>query len=318
MRIRSSRRPTSGLPRRSLSSARSSGFTLVELLVVIGIIAVLTAILLPAIGRARKSASDLVCLANLRSIGHSALLYANEWRGVLPTNGTALSVVPAETNRSHYWLSSTAWFEKLNIWKAYGRGFAPGASPGTSYDYGNVARTGFIRTVYQCPLTRSLVQDEVRRGGKDFTYDYSLNHRLGGEYSGRSPRIPTTKHLRAQRWWFADAGFYYNSGAAFQYYPKNAVPIEDYGSSGGVFEGPWMFAGFDRGTSTWWWSNDLPSHGNSGKRNDKGINVLFGDGHAARVTAAEVRALRATRSGGKSVVLWEWSGNTELRPPGTR
>lgn len=60
------------------------GFTLVELLVVIGIIALLISILIPTLGRAREAAMRTSCTSNLRQIHNAVQLYANANRGYMP------------------------------------------------------------------------------------------------------------------------------------------------------------------------------------------------------------------------------------------
>jgi prepilin-type processing-associated H-X9-DG protein len=70
---------------------RFAAFTLVELLVVIGIIALLISILLPALSKARRAANNLVDLANIRSIVQAMQVYATNYNGYFPggANSTA-------------------------------------------------------------------------------------------------------------------------------------------------------------------------------------------------------------------------------------
>ena len=61
---------------------RQSGFTLVELLVVIAIIAILAALLLPALASAKERGKRAVCISNLKQIGVNSLMYANDFNDI--------------------------------------------------------------------------------------------------------------------------------------------------------------------------------------------------------------------------------------------
>ena len=227
-------------------SRRTRGFTLVELLVVIGIIALLVSILLPALSRAREMAKQTKCLSKLKNIGNAFVMYVNDNQGWLPADGIY------NHNPADYLWWEQAWISQLQYG---GIGKYLNVTP-TSYD------------ILICPSDNVL--DRVRNNPEPFPFSYTMNW-MTCSYSNAPKQYPKMNLIR-------------QSSQTILILEEDENTIDDGNASIWMQSGDWQYVNLlsirhDHRRK----SPDNPTTGLTVNGDCRG-NVGFCDGHAEYVT----------------------------------
>jgi len=225
---------------------RVRGFTLIELLVVIAIIAILAAMLMPALSRAKDRGRSAACLANLKQLAMAWVMYADDFAQRFPPNKSA-RVNGVQQNVPDSWVLGNAQTDTTPA----------NLERGVLYRYVPAAAT------FRCPADRSVVsgQDGLRR-----TRSYALSAWLNSEMSGK-PDFPEWDTRT-----FDEMKFRYTSltdpspARVFVFLDKNSDCNDD-----GVFALADAY-GYAMHPDEW---TDLPA-----ETHIRGCNLAFADGHA--------------------------------------
>lgn len=235
-------------------------FTLIELLIVVAIIAILAAMLLPALAKARDASSTISCLNNLSAFNKAAILYADDFDGLCPP------VRATNTDRKCTWFFNQYFYNLA----------------GVKY-FGNY---GFVLQKYLCPNINgyniNTTQEYKYKEGYRYAFKSYVLNCYEGVFGGSDqsqannywvlPRMACLKQIKSpsKRYLFREGMGDVNTGTEL-----NNGEANKYSANG------WLAQ-----------KNSIDQIGTVPfrHRSDDGHNIAFADGHAVTKTASDIQA----------------------------